>query len=105
MKEHYGKPKGKSGVADSLWAKMRALDPQISAEERNCVKRSDGGHSDACKNMKRDMVKLRAEYEKVKGGGTHNPLSPDSNDLITTRKFLGDRMGKTGEDSHTRLED
>ncbi|MEQ1920410.1 MAG: hypothetical protein ABL955_14565 [Elusimicrobiota bacterium] len=102
----FGKPYGKSinagkkhSAAEANWTKQLALDRAISVEEKSCTKRQDG-HSEACKRMKKDMEKLRAEYARITGGKQHNPHDHDSNDEVTLRKFLGDRHGKSGSDSH-----
>ncbi len=106
MKEHYG-PKKSSGPRqaelDRLWRKQIQLDSEIAIEARQCAK--NGSRTDRHKNLCNDMLKLKAEYEKLKGGGAYNPHNPDHADAITTRKFLGDRTGKTGGDTHVDLED
>lgn len=105
-KEHYG-PKKSSGrkqaELDRLWQKQIQLDREIATEARQCAK--NGSRTARHVNLCADMVKLKNEYEKLKGGGAYNPHNADHTDQVTIRKFLGDRTGKTGPDTHTTLED
>lgn len=88
---------------DRLWRKIIETDRAISAELATVRKR--GEPTAAYLNLKRDLEKLKKEYEAVKRQGTYNPMSLEHGERMTSRKVIGDALGKTGPDSHHGLED
>ena len=93
----------KNSEMDRLWTEMRRLDRELSIESRECGKR--GEMTVHYKKLKADMEKVKDEYEKVKGGGAYNPLNPAHGEQSTRNKVLGAFLGRTGHDTHHRLDD
>jgi hypothetical protein len=92
---------GKNARLDALWSKIMQASAELSKVAKDC---KTGEPSAAYKTLKRDLEKLKAEYEKEKGEViNHNDLG--QMERLQRRRVFGDTMGKTSSDSHHRLED
>ena len=93
----------KQSEMDILWQEMRTLDAQLRTEGRECGKR--GGLTEHYKNLRKKMLKAKAEYDKLGGGAAYNPMSLEDGERMTVKKVMGDVRRKTGPDTHHRLAD
>ncbi len=84
-----------------LWSIMCKLDHEMKIEALICGKR--GEITQNYKNLKRDSDKARGEYNKIQGGTEYNPMSLEHNERMTTKKVMGDMMGRSGEGTHHKL--
>jgi len=83
---------------DRLWRELLAIGKELSKEAEECKKRRM--QTPRYTNLMRDEKKLKAEYERVKNLGTHNPLSVAHGDKMQREKVVGDLMGRNGPDTH-----
>jgi hypothetical protein len=81
--------------AARLWRMICEKDRELCELVKDCRT----GPTPAYTKAKRDMVKLKAEYEKANGTGAMDPTSIAHGEAMTRNKVLGDRMGYTGEDT------
>jgi hypothetical protein len=93
---------GNPAEIERAWQRMREIDRAIAAEMP--LVRKNGGPTKAYTKLKKDAVKAREEYEKLKGGGMVDPLNPDKGDAFTRNKVLRAFLGKEGPDSHSKME-
>lgn len=91
----------KQAEMDKMWREIFAIDAEMTKEAAE----NKGRVTERWKKLKRDMEKLKAEYEKVKGGGSYDSLSLNHGETMTRRTVIGDFTGKTGADTHRKLED
>ena len=87
---------GRQQELDRLWSLINKCSAEMQSEARS----KKGEISEHYRSLKRDMEKLKAEYEKVNGKGTVNPMNADQMENLTQKKIYGDIMGRTGEDTH-----
>ena len=93
----------KASELERLWREMRAMDLELKAEAFVCSKL--GKKTKAYASLCRDMANLKTEYEKLKGGGTYNPMSLAHGEIATAKTAMGKMMGKMGPDSHAKLQE
>lgn len=88
---------------DRLWREIMKVEMEVRAELAVCKK--EARRTKHYDSLCADMRKLKAEYEKVKGMGSFDPMSVSQNQTMMDRKRQGDKTGRTGPDSHHGLED
>ena len=91
-------PFNKRQLMDKLWGQLIAIGRELSIEQRECAKRK--GMTTRYANLAADERKLKAEYERVKGLGTMDPLNVEHGTKMQSEKIVGDLMGRNGDDTH-----
>ena len=97
----------KNEELDRLWNLIIQCSNELKIEAKHCKAggaNCTDGVTTHYRKLQADMRKLKAEYEKVKGGGAYDPTDQSHIELASKKKFLGDHYGKTGPETHTRLE-
>src|SRR5688572_28477147 len=84
-----------------IWSEIVKLDRHIAVLAKDCK----SGPTKAYINAKRDMDKLKVEYEKANGTGSISPTSVAHQEQMTRNKVLGDRMGYTGPETTHGLDE
>lgn len=86
---------------DVLWTKIQACDRALSVE----AKAQGGRKSKHYETLQRDMEKLKEEYEALRGGGSYDSLDLGKKERLSVKHFLDVMKGKSGADTHAKLED
>lgn len=92
----------KNALLNKLWDRLIQLDRAMKAEAANC---RTGIPSQAYKNLKADLEKAKAEYEKASGKGSYDPANPGHGERVMRSSTVDKFLGRKGSDSHYGLED